>query len=142
MRYWDTSALVPLLVEEEGTDLVQAWLREDASVATWALTRLELNSAIERRFREGALTAVQRRDLLARCERFAATWGEVADVLAVRARAQPMLARNDLRAADAAQLGAASLLADGLVQSLEVVCLDRRLAAAADREGFRVLSWP
>ncbi|MGB3551121.1 MAG: hypothetical protein WA993_10545 [Candidatus Binatus sp.] len=46
---------------------------------------------------------------------------------------------HSLRAADALQLGAALVAADGDPQSLELVTLDRRLADAARREGFPVL---
>jgi len=44
-----------------------------------------------------------------------------------------------LRAADALQLGAAIVAADGEPETLEVVTLDRRLADAARREGFPIL---
>ena len=46
---------------------------------------------------------------------------------------------HPLRTADALQLGAALVAADGDPQSLELVTLDRRLADAARREGFPVL---
>ena len=76
---------------------------------------------------------------MARFDRLAAAWDEVSDLIAVRARALGLLARHDLRAADAAQLGAALLAAEDDPASLEFVCLDQRLADAADREGLRVL---
>ncbi len=47
---------------------------------------------------------------------------------------------HPLRAADALQLGAAIVAADGDTASLEFVTLDRRLADAALREGFPTLS--
>ena len=53
MTYWDASALVPLLITEAATNTVQSWLREDANVVTWVWTRVEITSAIERRYREG-----------------------------------------------------------------------------------------
>jgi predicted nucleic acid-binding protein len=43
-----------------------------------------------------------------------------------------------LRAADALQLAAAVVVAEGLPSSLDIVTLDERLAAAARREGFTV----
>jgi hypothetical protein len=46
-----------------------------------------------------------------------------------------------LRAADAAQLGAALLIADPDPSSLTMVVLDRRLSMSAEREGLRVLTW-
>lgn len=142
MKFWDASAVVPLVVKEAGSDLARRWLREDGDMVLWALTRLELVSAIERRARERQLTARQRTQALARVERISRDAHEVGDVAAVRARAVPLLARHPLRAADATQLGAALLVADPEPSSLTLVVLDRRLAAAAEREGFSVLTWP
>lgn len=142
MRFWDASAIVPLIVKEAGSELASRWLREDSDMVLWALTRLELASAIERRAREHRLTGRQRSAALARAERIAREAHEVGDLSAVRARALPLLARHELRAADAAQLGAALLVADPEPSSLTLVVLDHRLAAAADREGLNVLTWP
>lgn len=140
MRYWDASALVPLIVAEELTDRVRGWIAEDSSVVTWAWTRVELVGAVERRARTGQISVAERRSLLERFDDLAARWDEVVDVFAVRARALVLLARHDLRAADAAQLGAALLSAEDDPAGMTFVCLDERLAAAADREGLRVLS--
>src|SRR5437667_12353347 len=58
VRFWDSSALIPLFVVEPSSALVRRWLEEDADVVVWALTRVELLSAIARRRRA-------RRDLAA-----------------------------------------------------------------------------
>ncbi len=142
MRFWDASALFPLLIREPGTELSQQWLQEDPEVALWTLTRVELASSIERRAREGALHRTERATLLQRAARIASDAHEVIDVAAVRARALAVLARHALRAADALQLAAALLVADPDPSSLAMVVLDRRLADAAAREGLNVLSWP
>lgn len=142
MRFWDASALMPLVVEEAGTPLALSWIGEDANVCVWALTRLELSSAVERRAREGRLSAAKRRAALRRVERLTADSHEIVDLPLVRSRALAVLSRHPLRAADAAQLGAALALADPDPSSLEMVVLDRRLAVAAEREGLRVLTWP
>ena len=94
MRYWDASALVPLIVTEAGSDLVDGWLRSDDGVCTWGLTRLELVSAVERRAREGKLTPPGRRSALRLIQDVAAAATEVVDLEAVRARAQSILARH------------------------------------------------
>lgn len=141
MRFWDASAVVPLVVREPGSELVRGWLREDADMVLWILTRLELVSAIERRARERKLTSRQRALALGRIERLTRDAHEVSDVVAARSRAVPLLARHPLRAADSAQLGAALLVADPEPSSLTFVVLDRRLAEAAQREGLRVLTW-
>ena len=44
-----------------------------------------------------------------------------------------------MRAADALQLAAAVIVAEGMPSSLDIVTLDERFAAAARREGFTVL---
>ena len=138
MRYWDASALVPLIVSEPRSRLARTWLFEDDHIVTWAWTRTEITSAIERRAREGALTRAQRRAVLGRLRTFAAGWDEVIDVLAVRKRANAVLARHPLRTADAGQLGAALLVSEQLADPLVFLCLDRRLSEAAEREGLGV----
>ena len=60
MRYWDASALVPLVVAEPQSGRVRGWLAEDDGIVTWAWTRTEIVGAIERRTREGSLTRSQR----------------------------------------------------------------------------------
>jgi uncharacterized protein len=139
VRYWDASALVPLVVAEEATDVVRGLLADDPHVATWAWTSVELVSAVERRARGGELTRDQRRAALARFAVLAEGWDEVTDVLPVRRRALGVLARHPLRAADAAQLGAALLVAPEDGPALDFVCLDDRLCDAAEREGLRPL---
>ena len=142
MRYWGAAALVPLLVDEEGTRLTRTWLREDLHVTTWALSSLEIASGIERRTREGSLDGAQRRAALDRASRLARSWDEVVDLAAVRERALALVARHPLKAAGAAQLGAALHASAEAGSRLPFVCLDGRLAAAAAREGLPVLTWP
>ena len=139
MRFWDASAIVPLAVAEPMSARARGWLREDPHLVTWAWTRVELASAVERQAREGKLSREERRACLDRFAELARSWDEVVDLPAVRARALALLARNSLRAADAAQLAAALLVAEDDPSSLTFVCLDRELAVAADREGLRVL---
>ena len=139
MRYWDASALVPLIVSEPASGAVRAWLAEDTEIVTWAWTRVEITSAVERRTREGSLTRPERREVLRRLDAFSDTWSEVTEVLAVRSRAGLLLARHPIRAADAGQLGAALVVQEHLVAPLRFVCLDHRLAEAAEREGLRIL---
>jgi predicted nucleic acid-binding protein len=142
MRYWDTSAIVPVVVDEPGTKLVRELLETDPSIVTWTLTWVELCGAVERRARQGSIDARSRRILLQRFTSLSKAWDEVVEVDAVRTRAVSLLARHSVRAADALQLASAAVLAEGDPTGLEFVCLDRNLADAADREGFRVRTWP
>lgn len=139
MRFWDTSALVPLIVSETQSEQMRALVFEDPHITTWAWSWVEVVSAVERRVREGDLTRQQRRAVLDRFAGLAESFDEVTDVLAVRRRAMALLARHALRAADAAQLGAALLVAPEDGPQLEFVCLDARLLEAAEREGLHPL---
>lgn len=139
MRYWDASALVPLVVAETESGWARDRLAEDERIVTWGWTRTEIVSAIERRTREGALTLLQRRNLLRHFDTFSNNWDEVTDLLAVRVRANLLLARHPLRVADAGQLAAALLVQEQLSSPLTFICLDQRLAIAAELEGLHVM---
>lgn len=140
MRFWDSSALIALVVREPGTAAVERWLREDPDVIVWTLTRVELLSALARR-RRGEPRAA-RRLLRARREILEAwpQWSEVTAVDLVRRHAERLVEAHPLSAADALQLGAAMVAADEDPASLDFATLDRAQADAADREGFRVLT--
>ena len=128
------------MIADRDSPLVRTWAQRDPSIVTWAFTRLELVSAVERRAREGAITPAQRRDALGRFAQLAHAWDEVADLLPVRRLAIQLLARHPLRAADSAQLAAALLAAESDPGSMTFVCLDERLAQAAEREGLETLT--
>jgi predicted nucleic acid-binding protein len=139
VRFWDTSALIPTLLTEPTTPRTRQWIKQDAQVAVWTLTRVELLSALARRRRERRtapdILAAARRELLAAWEQ----WTEITALDIVRPRAERLVERHPLRAADALQIGAALVAADDDPSTLEFVTLDRVLAEAAEREGFRVL---
>ena len=128
-----------MIVAEPDSESVRTWLFEDDHIVTWVWTRTEIIGAIERRAREGSLSRLQRRDVLERFNAFADSWDEVTAVLAVRSRANALLARHPLRAADAGQPGAALLVQEQLASPLTFVCLDQRLSSAAELEGLRVI---
>ena len=129
-----------MIVAESDSERVRGWLADDDHVVTWVWTRTEVSRAIERRTREGLLSRRQRRELLDRLGTLADGWDEVTDVLAVRSRAEALLARHPLRAAEAGQLGAALLVQEQLAGPLTFVCRDQRLLTAADVEGLRLLA--
>ena len=127
------------MIAEEESKNVRSWLGDDPHIVTWCWTLVELTGAVERLYREEKLSREERRASLGAFRRLAETWDEVTDVYATRARALALLARHRLRAADAAQLGAALLVARDDPASLEFACLDDRLATAAELEGLHIL---
>jgi predicted nucleic acid-binding protein len=140
MRYWDSSAVVPLLVTEGRTAVLQSRLEQDSQVTTWWGTELECVSAIARRERERQLGAPDGSEALRRLADFVGGWQEIQPEAAVRETARRLLRAHPLRAADALQLAAALVAANQQPGTLEFVCLDDRLADAARREGFPVLT--
>jgi predicted nucleic acid-binding protein len=138
VRFWDTSALVALVVHEVGTRRAERWLRDDPAVVVWTLTRAEILSALARRRRAEPRAA--RRLLAARREILEAWphWSEVTALDLVRRHAERVVEAHPLRAADAIQIGAALVAAEDEPVSLGFVTLDETQADAAEREGFRV----
>lgn len=135
MTFWDTSALVPLLVEERATRAVQALYEAHRPVVWWG-TLVECGSAITRLERAGALTGSQATEAFGRLDALRRAWVEVEPGDMVRDTARRMLRVHPLRAADALQLAAAWLASEQQPSSLPFVTLDDRLRDAAGREGF------
>ena len=139
MRFWDSSALLPLLVDEPARERLIALLEEDAEVLAWWGTPVEIASALARREREGLLSADDVAAAFDAARVLAESWHEIVPSDAVRRTAERLLRTHPLRAADALQLGAALVGAGHDPSSLQLVCMDERFKTAARREGFSVL---
>lgn len=139
MRYWDSSALVPLVVEQQGAAAAEIWLAEDSELVTWALTSVELVSAINRLAREGRLGEPEARRAEEMANAALRTAHVVRDLEAVKSLALRLLRLHALRVADALQLAAALFWADGRPVDHILHTFDRNLAIAATREGFQVI---
>jgi predicted nucleic acid-binding protein len=139
VKFWDSSAILPLLVRETGSKKMEALRREDPAISVWWGTRIEVASGLARLVREGALTNADEQELLRRLDALATSWGEVQPGDLLRSQALRLLRTHPLRAADALQLAAALIAADRRPEALPVVTLDQRLGEAAGREGFEVI---
>ena len=140
MRFWDSSAIVPLLVAEPSTRaLVDEFVRDPELVVWWG-TEVECVSALARLEREDLIDARAMGEALARLDGLALAWHEIQPGARARQVAVRLLRTHTLRAADAFQLAAAIAAAEDSPGSLPLVTLDGRLATAAEREGFRVLT--
>ena len=140
MRFWDSSAVVPLLVEEELTELVLSLYKSDEEAITWWGTSIECASALARLERHAALDTIGANEAFLRLTALSKSWHEIEPGQAVRETAQRFLRVHDLRAADSLQLAAAFWASEGHPSTLELVSLDDRLALAAQREGFEVIN--
>ena len=139
MRFWDASAIVPLLVAEESTRRLQALAAKDSAMLVWWGSEVECVSALARLERDGALSQQAIGSALKRLSQLARSWHEVDPSDAIREAATRFLRVHPLRAAYALQLAASFLAAERRPASLEIVTLDERLATAARKEGFAVI---
>ena len=139
MRFWDSSALVPLLVAEAATGPIQALAARDPHMLVWWMTEIECASALARLERENALGAKGAQLAWERLAQLAGGWHEVEPGETVRETAKRFLRVHPLRAADALQLAAAFVAAEGRPRALPFVTLDGRLADAARKEGFALV---
>jgi predicted nucleic acid-binding protein len=139
VKFWDTSAIVPLLVAEPSTQRVQALLRRDSDILIWWGTEVECVSALTRLQRTAALDGKELALAFDRLRALAGGWNEIEPNELVRESAKRFLRVHPLRAGDALQLAAAFTAADRRPSSLEIVTLDERLAAAAQKEGFTLV---
>jgi len=142
MRFWDASAIVPLVLAEPTTKAVQAVAAKDPVMLVWWATEVECASALTRLEREGALDEQAMTQAMARLAQLASGWHEVDPSDSVREAAVRFLRVHPLRAADALQLAAAYIAAERRPSSLQVVTLDDRLAIAARKEGFAMVGLP
>jgi len=138
VRFWDSSAILALLLREERSPETLRVYREDVEQAVWCLTEVEIASALSRRVREG-IEPDDERGARAQLGFLMTHWMEITSLESVRGRALRLLATHSLRAADALQLAAAIVSCDEQTDSLPFVCLDDRLADAARKERFPVL---
>jgi hypothetical protein len=140
--FWDSSAVVPLVIAEPRSPEMIALLRTDRAPAMWWGSPVECQSALQRRRRDETLSKAALAESLARLERLAEDIDMVAPTTRVRERAGRALAAHPVRAADALQLAAALVWSDETPAGEAFVCLDERLRRAARQEGFEVLPEP
>lgn len=139
MRFWDASAVVPLLVSEPSSGDMLGLVDADAEMVVWWGTPVECTSALARREREGALAPAAVGAAVDRLRTLSRAWQEVVPAEVIRTIAQRLVRVHPLRSADALQLAAAIAASEQDAASLPFVCLDDRLAEAAAREGFPIV---
>ena len=138
MRFWDASALVPLILEQPRTARARELLGEDKELVVWWGSLVECASGIARLHRDGQLTAAEAARARSLLLAVKSSWFEVQPGDAVREQALRVLRVHPLRSADALQLAAALEWA-GSPPEGSFISFDERLSAAAQREGFLIL---
>jgi predicted nucleic acid-binding protein len=139
MRFWDSSALIPLFVEQDDTRSLLSLIGEDPHVIVWWGSQVEFASAFNRLLRQEAIDQIEFEKLQQRFQALAASWIETQPTNKLRQRAIRLLRLHPLRAANSLQLAAALIACEENPQTLPFVCNDIRLREAAAKEGFPVL---
>ena len=134
MRFWDSSALVPLLSDEEKTDVVRALFQQDRNIVTAFITPVEVISAI---CRKAGVNRDLRRSAMLRYAVLKANWTLVDDYEQLMISAHSIAAQRCLRTGDAIQLACAIRARPD--KSLPFVSFDEELLEAAAAEGFPIL---
>lgn len=135
IAYFDTSAVVPLLIEEVGTSRCEEhWSAADRLVSV-RLLRVEAHAALAQATRQDRLTAQQLRSAVRALDTLIAQL-DVLDIDDDLTRSAAEVAeRHGLRAYDAVHLAAALAVDD---EDLVLVTGDHALASAAAAAGLPV----
>lgn len=137
--YLDTSALVKLYAEEEGSGLVRQGVRDSDLIATSLMSYAETRSALARKSRSQEIS----RPVFGKCKgEFDRDWLRLhrlpVDEPLVR-RAGELAEEHGLRALDALHLATADSLQAALRDGVTFACFDDALNAAAEARGFALL---
>jgi predicted nucleic acid-binding protein len=112
---------------------------DDPKIVVWWGTRVECSCAIARLERLGELDEPGGRRARMILESLTETWYEIEPTQGLRELACGLLRKHEITSADARQLAAALCTPWRGPKTIEFVCLDRRLARAAEREGLRIV---
>ncbi len=139
MKFWDSSAIIPLCIAEPQSKTVENIAKEDNALVVWWGSTVECHSAFYRLQHNGVLRSEENEELGKILASLAGVWTEIEPCEDIRDIAIRLLLSHPLRAADALQLAAAIVWTDRKPKGHHFVCLDLRLREAARKEGFSVL---
>jgi predicted nucleic acid-binding protein len=139
MKYWDASALAPLVWDDSHTPVARSIRDSDAGIVTWWGSVVECASAIARRQRNQGASHAREARLHQALADLRVEWNEIPPGERLREHAMRLLRVHHLSAADALQLAAAIEWA-GAPSGRTFVSFDARLNEAAAREGFETVT--
>ncbi len=139
MMFWDASAILPLCVEEHASEEMKSYLIKDPFIIVWWGTLIECYSAFSRLQRDGILSHEELQGIKKLLYELASSWNEIIPVQEVKDQAIRLISVHPIKAADSLQLAAAHIWAGKKPKDNTVVCLDKTLHTAMQKEGFNVL---
>lgn len=138
--YLDTSALVKMYVDEEGSDSVRAVVQQADAVGTSAIAYVEARAAFARRAFERALSPTDHRRTVRELDRDWQHYLAIQVTTALIRQAAKLAERHRLRAYDAIHLASAAFMSARIGERLLFSSWDTKLLAAAAREGLEAFS--
>jgi len=136
--FWDSSAIVPLCTRQPSTAAARALTTEFGVVVWWAAA-VEVKSAIARLVRMHQINSRGQVQAILLLDRLRDDWREIRPNDHVRERAEQLLDRFPLHAADALQLAAAWIWCQGHPSKRRLISGDAQLLDAARKLGFTSL---
>lgn len=136
MKFWDSSAILPLIIQEDSSAKILNLLSSDQEMIVWWGTYLECISGLARKEREGILSISDFGIAKKRLKTLASQWNEIQPIDPIKEVAERLLRNHDLRAADSLQLASALIFCQHKPDNLIFVSLDLKLSLAANKEGF------
>jgi predicted nucleic acid-binding protein len=133
--FWDSSALIPLCVEQRQTERATD-LFANYAVTVWWSTPVEIASGLTRLLRMGEIGRDEFLSGKRLAQTIAATWIPISPSAGIAARACSLLEMYPLSAADALQLAAALAWCEGKPTGNVFLTFDQRLREAAGLAGF------
>ncbi|HEX5233770.1 MAG TPA: PIN domain-containing protein [Silvibacterium sp.] len=138
LAFWDSSALIPLCVDQAGTRTARR-LDEQYQAVVWWATPVEIASAFARLHRMKEIDGLRLAQAHGYLLELRTQWQEMDPSPSLRDYAEALLASYSLRAADALQLAAASTWTMHRPANRPLISGDQRLLEAARQMGFRTI---
>ena len=136
--FWDSSAIVPLCLDEPSTAPGRVLAAQFGLVVWWAAA-VEVRSAVARLVRMRQISSRGQVQAILLLEKLRNEWREIRPMDQVRERAEQLLDRFPLHAADALQLAAAWIWCQGHPRSRRFISGDVQLLDAAGKLGFTAI---
>ena len=133
--FWDSSSLVPLCIRQSSTPVAHS-LSNQYEMSVWWAAPVEVRGAFARLARMGQLSGTDQVEAQVRFERLRGGWKEVGPSPDLRDRAEHLVDRFPLKAADALQLAAAMACCSGRPAGRAFISGDTQLLVAARQLGF------
>ena len=137
--YLDASAIVKLLVDEDGSQQVQELVARAEGITTSVVSYAEVRSALARKEREGAFRHGEYQRVLDVLERDWDRYVALQLPLFIARSAGELTERRGLRALDALHLASALLVQSNDDTPILFLSADRQLQAAAQAEGLETI---